>query len=492
MNDSDKLRGELQRIAKYGSVLAVLNWDEEVNLPPGAHAYRAEVSALLSADLHKKITSEKFAGLVKKLNDSADKLTEDERAIAVNAWRDISRAQKLPTEFVEKLSRLTSEAFGVWAKARKAKDFGIYQSTLEQMIEMKREEAELVGYSDSPYDALLDEFEPNMTSRQLDELLIPLAEHISGLVKEAAGKAKPDLGGYLYDIAAQEKLTHDVSKKLGYDLSRGRIDISPHPFTTTFHTTDVRITTRYDDKDFWVALGSTIHEVGHGLYEQGLPAEYYGTPLAEAVSLGIHESQSRMWENFVGRSRDFSTYLQPLLKKYFASQKLAYSVDDLHKWLNRVEPNFIRVESDEVTYNLHIVLRYEIEKQLIEGKLKVAELPEVWNQKVKDYLGLDVPNDAMGVLQDVHWSHGAIGYFPTYTLGNLYAAQFFNTATQKLPKLKEGFSKGEFGPLLTWLRQAIHSQGRRYSAAELVKKVTGEELNPEFLKQHLEQIVKLS
>jgi carboxypeptidase Taq len=293
-----------------------------------------------------------------------------------------------------------------------------------------------------------------------------------------------------YPQSAQAELNDEIAKALGYDMEAGRIDASPHPFTTSFHTTDVRITTRYDEADFWVSLGSTIHEVGHALYEQGLSEEHFGTPLGEAVSLGIHESQSRTWENQVGRSRAFSDYLHPRLKRYFPD--ISYSAEELHRWLNRISPNLIRVESDEVTYNLHIVLRYELEKALISGEIQVADLPAAWNEKVNKYLGLKVPDDAGGVLQDVHWSHGSFGYFPTYTLGNLYAAQFFETAKRALPSLEADFAKGDFSQLLTWLRQNIHSHGRRYSPAELVTKITGEKLDAKYLLDHLATKVELA
>jgi carboxypeptidase Taq len=278
-------------------------------------------------------------------------------------------------------------------------------------------------------------------------------------------------------------LNEEVATIIGYDLKAGRIDESAHPFTTGFHPTDIRITTRYGEDDFYVSLGSVIHEAGHAMYEQGLPAKEYGTPLGEAISLGIHESQSRIWENLVGRSMEFCEFLMPLLKKHFKDIK--FSAKDLHAWLNRVQPSLIRVESDETTYNLHIILRYEIEKDLIEGKLKVAELPIAWNAKMKEYLGIEAPDDAHGVLQDVHWSYGSIGYFPTYSLGNVYSAQLFNKAKKDIPELQAGFAKGEFSPFLKWLRKNIHQQGGRYHPEELIKKVTGEGLNSKYLVEYL-------
>jgi carboxypeptidase Taq len=330
---------------------------------------------------------------------------------------------------------------------------------------------------------LLDDFEPEMTSKKLDALFVPLAVDLTKLIKEVASKPQPSLPKTTYPIEQQKKLNEEVAKIIGYNLQAGRIDQSAHPFTTGFHPTDVRITTRYDEHDFYVSLGSVIHEVGHAMYEQGLPAKEYGTPLGESVSLGIHESQSRIWENQVGRSMEFCEFLLPLLKKHFNDIK--YSATELHAWLNRVQPSFIRVESDETTYNLHIILRYEIERDLIAGKLKVADLPEAWNGKMKQYLGVDVPDDANGVLQDVHWSYGSIGYFPTYSLGNVYAAQLFHKAKADIPSLQAGFAKGQFSPFLKWLRKNIHQEGGRYYPEELIEKVTGEGLNSKYLVDYL-------
>lgn len=477
-----KLKAELVELSKLGSAMAVLGWDQEVNLPAKAHRFRGEVNALLSSQLHQRFTAPEFVALVEELA-KADGLDGDGKVIARETWRDVSRARKLPPEFVANMARLTTAGFQAWAEARQKSDFKIFLPALQKIIDMKRREAELIGYSDSPYDALLDEFEPGMTTKRLDELVTPLAKQLSELIKQAKGKKVPVLPSLDYPIDKQIAMNEEIAKAIGYDLAAGRIDASPHPFTTSFHPTDVRVTTRYDKEDFWVSTGSVIHEVGHALYEQGLPANAFGNPLGEAVSLGIHESQSRGWENFVGRSRPFADYLNTLLVKHFG--ETPYTAEQLHAWLNRVQPSLIRVEADEVTYNLHIVLRYEVEAGLMKGEIKPADLPSVWSQKMKDYLGLDVPDDARGVLQDVHWSHGSVGYFPTYALGNLYAAQFFNAAKKALPNLEAGFAKGEFKDYLAWLRQNIHSKGRRYSPEELVQKVTGEPLNSKYLVNHL-------
>lgn len=486
------LRDQLLIIAKLGSALAVLGWDQEVNLPIKGHAMRGEVNSLLAADIHRRATSPEFVRLVKSLAQPGifNTLSSNEQVVVRETLRDVQRAQKLPVKFVEEFTRLSTEAFAAWAEARQKSDFSIFKPHLKKVIKMSQQEAEYIGYKDSPYDALLDGYEPGMTAKRLDELFVPLAKELSSLITQAKSNNLPQLPKFKYKISSQQNLNEAVAKDIGYDLEAGRIDESPHPFTTNFHPTDVRITTRYNESDFWVSLGSVIHEVGHALYEQGLPETEFGTPLGESVSLGIHESQSRIWENFVGRSQAFADYLYPLAQKHFG--KLPYGPKELYLWLNRVQPSLIRVESDEVTYNLHIIVRYELEKALLQNQLKVDDLPELWAQKMKEYLGVKVPNDAKGVLQDIHWSHGTIGYFPTYSLGNLYAAQIFHKITQDIPGLEEKFAAGNFKPFLSWLRKNIHQYGRRYQPEELIQRVTGEPLNTRYLWDHLRQRMELN
>lgn len=490
MDEVEKLIDELKLISKYGSALAVLGWDEEVNLPSKAHNFRGEVNALLGTELHKRVISPDLYARVQHLKDPKkfNNLSSDNKIIVREASRDIELARKLPASFIEELTILTTKAFEKWVEARASKDFKIFAPVLKQVIELKKREAELLGYKKSPYDALLDEYEPGMTVNKLDKIFKPLSLELTKLISSAKEIESVNLPVTKYPIEAQTIINNLISKQMGYDLDSGRIDVSPHPFTTSFHPTDVRITTRYDESDFWVSLGSTIHEVGHALYEQGLPQEHFGTPLGEAISLGVHESQSRAWENFVGRSKEFVSYLYPILKEYFPNVK--YSESQLYKWLNRVSPNLIRVESDEVTYNMHIILRYELEKALIEGQLIVEDLPKAWNEKINHYLGLSVPDDAQGVLQDVHWSHGSFGYFPTYTLGNIYSAQFHNTAIKNNANLENDFKKGDFSKYLNWLRINIHKEGRRYSPAEIVERVTGEGINSQYLLDHLAKKVE--
>jgi carboxypeptidase Taq len=486
MKDIQKLRSELVIMSKYGSALGVLNWDQEVNLPKKGHAFRGEINALLSADLHKRFTSKEFVKLVKKLYAPAsyDKLNKDDQIIVRETWRDLEKSLKIPTEMVEEMARLSIQAFNAWAEAREKSDFKIYQPYLEKIVALNQKQAELIGYKESPYDALLDDFEPGLTAMDVEKVFTPLAKELAKLVKKVKDKPKIKLPKAKYPIDIQVKMNHEIAKALGYDLDAGRIDVSPHPFTTGFHPTDVRITTRYNEDDFYYAVGCTVHETGHALYEQGLPAKEFGNALGEAVSLGIHESQSRMWENFVGRSPEFCHWLNTLLVKYFPNNP-KLSTEQIYDHLNHVRPSFIRVEADETTYNLHIVLRFEIEKGLVEGTIKVADLPEIWNAKMEQYLGVEVPDNARGVLQDVHWSHGTIGYFPTYTLGNIYAAQLFNKAKSEIPNLEAGFKKGEFDKLLNWLRKNIHREGSRYYPEELIKKITGEGLNPKYLIDYL-------
>jgi carboxypeptidase Taq len=486
MKDIQKLRNELVILSKYGSALGVLNWDQEVNLPKKAHQFRGEINALLSADLHRRFTSDEFVGLVKKLHEpkNFEKLNKDEQIIVRETWRDVEKSLKIPTEMVEEMARLSTEAFAAWADAREKSDFKLYQPYLEKIVALNQKQAGLLGYKESPYDALLDDFEPGLKASTIESVFTPLAKELAQIVKQNKNQKAPSLPKAKYPVDIQVKMNHELAADLGYDLQAGRIDVSPHPFTTGFHPTDVRITTRYQEDDFYYAAGCTIHETGHALYEQGLNAKEFGTPLGESVSLGIHESQSRMWENFVGRSPEFVHYLNKLVQKYFPKNP---KIEDatIYKYLNRIEPSLIRVEADETTYNLHIVLRFEIEKGLIEGSIKVADLPEIWNAKMKQYLGVKVPDDAHGVLQDVHWSHGTIGYFPTYTLGNIYAAQLFNKAKSEIPNMEAGFLRGDFAPLLKWLRKNIHQEGSRYYPEELVNKVTGEGLNSKYLIDYL-------
>jgi carboxypeptidase Taq len=405
----------------------------------------------------------------------------------VNLQRDYDRKTKLPQSLVEEIAKLSVLGQQLWVEARKANDFPRFRPLLERMVELKRQEAAAIGYDHQPYDALLDEYEPGAKTVEVGRALGGLREQLVPLVAEiATSPRRPNLGPLErgYPAALQEKFGKQTSERIGFDFQRGRLDTTDHPFCGGAGPHDVRLTTRYDDS-LGGALFSTLHEAGHGIYEQGLPADRYGLPTGEAVSLGIHESQSRMWENFVGRSRPFWEHFFPQAQSMFPDAIGNVSLDDFYFAINDVRPSLIRTESDEVTYNLHILIRFELELLLVNDELKVVDLPAAWNAKYREYLGIESPTDSDGVLQDVHWSGGAIGYFPTYSLGNLYAAQLFEAAARDLGDLPAMFRRGEFLSLRDWLRRHIHSQGRRYPAAVLAQRVTGVPLSHDALLRHL-------
>lgn len=462
-------------------------------MPPKAAAFRAEQSAAMAGLVHSRFTSPRVGELIEAAAEEVRGLPPDsvEAANVRETRRKYLRQKKLPATLVEELSRTTVLSEHSWAASRKANDYAAFKPYLARMYELKRQEVACYGYETEPYDALLEDYEPGERAANLRAILGglrgPLVELVAK-VTEAARKGKGPSADVLarhYPRQAQEAFARQVATELGFDFSGGALAVSAHPFCSGIAPGDVRITTRYDESNFGDAFYSVLHETGHALYEQGLPSEHFGTPAGEAVSLGIHESQSRMWENLVGRSRSFWQYLLPRAREAFGSTLADVDVEQMYRAVNRIEPSLIRVEADEATYNLHILLRFELETALLEGSLSVDDLPGVWKARMKSDLGVEVPNDADGCLQDVHWSAGLVGYFPTYTLGNLYAAQFFQRARQELGDLDAMFARGQFAPLLAWLRRNIHQYGRRYTAAELVRRVTGQPLSPAPLLEHL-------
>ena len=495
----DLLKKTLGQIHHLRDAAAVLSWDQETYMPPGGGAIRAEQLATLQTLAHDQFVSTETESLLAFFldvttgtlhPDHTSTLDESSQALLRETWRDFSHAKKLPSAFVNQLERECSLAQQVWAEARKTNDFQLFLPNLQRLVKLKRQEAEYLGYKDSPYNALLDTYEPGSTVAQLRPLFATLRTALIRLldcIRESPVQPKAHLLTQSYDKTQQVDFGRLVLKHMGYDFQRGRLDLSAHPFTTSFHPTDVRVTSRVFETDLPSCLFSCIHEGGHGLYEQGLPAKNYGTPLGEALSLGIHESQSRLWENCVGRSRAFWGYFYPKLQEVFPAQLGEVPAEEFYLAINRVTPSLIRVEADELTYNLHIMVRFEIELDLIEGRLEVEDLPEVWNAKVQEYLGIVPPSDAEGVLQDVHWSFGAFGYFPTYTLGNLYAAMLFRQAQKDLPGLDQSISQGDLIPLKGWLNDRVHRWGRQYTSAELLQRVTGKSLTPEPFIQDLEQ-----
>lgn len=490
----EPLINRLLEIRRIQSAASVLSWDQETYMPAGGGAARAEQIATLEGLAHEKLVSQEVETLLADWIDPATGQAaagwdEPSRSLLRETWRDFSRAQKLPSAFVIRLSRECSLAQQAWVTAREESRFSKFLPSLRTIISLKREEADYLGYRNSPYDALLDTYEPGATIGQLAPLFTELRERLVVLLRkvQASGVAVDDTCLHQrFDQAKQIEFGRLVLVAMGYDFERGRLDLSAHPFTTSFHPTDVRVTTRVFEKDLPSCLFSCIHEGGHGLYDQGLDPRYYGSPLGESVSLGIHESQSRLWENCVGRSRAFWHCFYPILQQTFPQQLATVPLDLFYAAINRASPSLIRVEADELTYNLHIMLRVEIEQALIENRVQPDDLPELWNEKMQSYLGIVPEQDAEGVLQDVHWSMGAFGYFPTYTLGNLYAVQFFEQAKQELPQLEEHIAAGQLVPLRRWLEQKIHRWGRMFTPDHLARRVTGKGVSPEPFLHYLE------
>lgn len=474
-----KLLAQMKEISALAQVGGLLSWDQETMMPPAAAAARAEQSAAQAGVIHEKFTAPGVGEWLRELAAAPEKLSEDER-VCVREWlRDYDKATKLPGELVRELASTASLAQEAWVKARKASDFSAFAPWLAKTIDLKRRQAKAYGYQGSPYDALLDDYEPGATVAKLDPLFEELRR---GLVPIAAAirNSKAAIDATLlmrrYPEAKQEALAREVMGRLGVDENATRLDRSAHPFCAGIASPfDVRLTTRYDERWLPGSLYGVIHESGHALYDLGLDTKHAGTPLAEPVSLGIHESQSRFWENIVGRSRPFLRFLLPRLKRRFPRELRGAGVEALYRAVNRVAPSCIRVEADEVTYNLHVVLRYEIEKGLLAGELAVPELPSLWTEKMKALLGVRPKNNAEGVLQDVHWSSGLVGYFPTYTLGNLCAAQLWSAMRKDIRGAEGRIARGEFAPILSWLHEHIHRHGRRYDSAELIRRATGEE-----------------
>lgn len=486
----EKLIGELREISLLGSVASVLGWDERTQLPAKGTDHRANQLSLLAGMTHRRFTSPRIDELLGAVEGS-DLLRDPDDAPAVNVRetrRSYDRARKLPESLVQEQTRVAVLAQQAWGEARRKSGYAGFSPWLDQTLKLKLQEAKCVGYSVHPYDALLDEFEPGDTTADLTRVFEDLRQPLVDLIRrigESGNKAPAEILERRYPAAAQEKLAREAATAVGFDFDAGRLDVSLHPFCTDLGPGDVRMTTRYDENYFGDAFFGVLHETGHGLYGQGLPKEHRGTPRGSPVSLGIHESQSRMWENLVGRSRPFWSFFLPKARNAFPEALAGVSEDDWYRAINDVRPSFIRTESDETTYNLHILLRFELEQAMMSGDLSVGDLPAAWNERMRKYLGLTPADDARGVLQDIHWSGGAIGYFPTYTLGNLYAAQFFEQAIEDVGDLDAQFARGEFRPLLDWLRANIHSRGKQLTARKLVKKVTGKDLSAEPLLRHL-------
>lgn len=471
-----KLKTRLADVHNLNMAGALLDWDQQTYMPSGGVEARSEQRATLSKLAHQMLASDETAQLLQSCEAEND--VENAAFLRV-ARREFEHATKLPADLVEETSRVTSIAQEVWGSARAANDYALFAPHLEKIVELSRRTAEALGYADRLYDALLDQYEEGMTCAQLDPIFAQLKAASIPLIEKIAGKPPIDdsILARDYDGQTQKIFAERVLEECGFDFTRGRQDLSVHPFCTNFSRDDVRITTRLNTADLQSALFGSMHEMGHALYEQGVARELDGNVLGGGVSLGVHESQSRLWENQIGRSRDFWKHNFSRLQSTFPAQLNDVSLDDFYRAINKVQPSCIRVEADEVTYNLHIILRYEMENDLLEGRLSVADAPAAWNAKMQSYLGVTPPDDAHGILQDVHWSIGALGYFPTYSLGNILSAQLWNRVLDAAPEVESDIARGDFSILLAWLRENIHRYGKTFTPKQLVQRATGEALD---------------
>jgi carboxypeptidase Taq len=479
----------VREMGKLGAATALLHWDQQTYIPKKGHEGRAEVIGKLARMTFELLVSPQMAEFIEKLDrpEVKDDLSEQDRAMIRVLAKEHRRRKAIPPELYEQFIITTSKAQAVWQEARAKSDFAMFQSWLGRIVEFVRQFAELYGYKENPYDALIEDYEPGMTARELTEIIKNLREELVPFVQrlmEEGQRPRTDFLRGEFSVEKQEELTLRALRAMGYDFEAGRQDTTAHPFTITIGPHDVRVTTRFVPHDPLSALFSSIHEGGHALYDQGLAPELRWTGLDEGASMGVHESQSRTWENLVGRSHPFWRFFYPTMQELFPQFK-DVPLEDFYRAVNRVEPSLIRVEADEVTYNLHIMLRFELEEALLNKRIEVKELPELWNEAMKKYLGVVPPDDANGVLQDVHWSGGMLGYFPSYMLGNLYAAQIFNTITEEIPNLEAKIAQGELLPLREWLKEKIHRHGRIYEPKKLLERVTGEGPNPRYFMHYI-------
>ncbi|MBV8099967.1 MAG: carboxypeptidase M32 [Verrucomicrobia bacterium] len=487
MDSYQKLVARFKEVQLLRSTSAILEWDEQTYLPKKAVQYRADQLSYLASKAHLLGTAPEVGDWLTACEQAAYPADSDEAANVYNWRHDYNLATKLPVTFVEEFERTAALAREAWKEARQAANFAGFQSHLEKVIDLSKQKADRFGYKASPYDALMDQFEPGATVSYLTPIFAELKSALVDLVQTiSSGTQNGEPLAGKYPVAEQQTFNRQIAAALGYDFDAGRIDTTTHPFATSLGPDDQRITTRYDETLFQVSLYGIMHETGHGLYEQGLAKEAFGTPLGTAASLGIHESQSRLWENHVGRSASFWDRWHADAVRYLPDLN-RFDPDAVIRGVQQVRPSFIRVEADEVTYDLHILLRFEIEVGLIEGKIAVSDLPAIWNERFAELFGIKVPNDRIGVLQDIHWSLGALGYFPTYTLGNLNAAQLMNRASSDIAGLNDSLADGEYRPLLDWLRHHIHRYGRRYLPNDLMARATGEPTQARYRIEYLRE-----
>lgn len=491
-----KFREYLTKIEYMSSATGVLYWDMRTGIPKKGIPYRGEVLGYLSGETYKLQTSDTMREFIEYFS-SINNLDDVTKSMVENAKKNYDQTKKIPEDKYKEYVILTSNAEAAWEEAKEKSDFNIFKPFLEKLVKFNQEFIGYWGYKDNKYNTLLDFYEPGITVERLDIVFSELREAIVNLLSRIErSENKPECHFFKkkFTREEQEDFGEYILRQMGYDFDAGRLDVSTHPFTINFSNKDVRITTHYDENEFRSALFSSIHEGGHALYEQDIPDDLRGTMLGTGVSMGIHESQSRYYENILGRSKEFWTYFYPEAQRRF-EQFNGIESNDFYRGINTVEPSLIRVEADELTYSLHVIIRYEIEKALINGEVKIEDLPAVWNAKYKEYLGVEPKNDAEGVLQDMHWSGGSFGYFPSYALGNLYGAQFLNKMVKDMPNYHKDIEAGNLGSIHEWLKENIHKHGAVYKPADLIKRVTGEELTAkyfiEYLNKKYESIYKL-
>ncbi len=476
-----------REIALLDSTNSLLQWDQETGLPKKGVPWRAEELSYLSGLTHRLFTAPEVGGWISDC-EAKGLAAESTEAANVRGWRrDYDRATKIPVDLVEEHARTKALANGIWIEARQRSDFGHFAPILAIIFEQVRQMADHWGYEGSRYNALLEGFEPGARVDDLKKLFDAFRPRLIEVLKSALEKSKsaPMLEGD-FPIAAQMAFNEEVARAIGFDFEAGRVDATTHPFCTRPGPGDTRLTTRYDTGNFLSSFFSVLHEAGHGMYEQGLDQDAYGTPMGSAISLGLHESQSRLWENLVGRTPDFWAHWYPRAAEHFPALR-RYTPEQVCAAVNRVSPSFIRVEADQVTYDLHIMLRFELERRMLEGELPLKDVPATWNEEFEKSFGLKVPDDAHGCLQDIHWSAGLIGYFPTYSLGNLNGAQLYATALREKPEIESELKAGTYSTLLGWMRDKVHRKGSALLPQELMKSATG---RPTDIEDHLAMLTK--
>jgi carboxypeptidase Taq len=478
----DRFKEIMGEIADVRNAAALSSWDQQTYMPPGGNEARGHQMATLGKIAHELGTSQELGKLLSDLQtEFAGDQSSDEAAMVRVALRDYKKETCVPADFVVEQALVTSAAYEAWHEARAKSDFSIFRPHLEKVVELVRKYVTFFPPADHPYDTLLDDFEPGMKTADVQAIFKAMRPKQVELLRAIAESRQVD-DKFLHRKYNEQKLwdfSAGVTRAFGYDWTRGRMDHAPHPFEQSFSVGDVRITNRFEPGNPMATIFSAMHESGHAMYEQGINPAYDRTSLAHGTSLAVHESQSRMWENLVGRSLPFWEYFYPRLKAVFPSQLEGVTVKKFYKAINKVEPSFIRVNADEATYNMHIMLRLELEIAMVEGKVNIKDLPAIWNGKMEEYLGITPENDAQGVLQDIHWSYGSIGYFSTYALGNIVSAQLWEKINKDIPNLSDQIRKGKFDELLAWLRKNVHRYGHKYDPQDLVKKVTGSKINAE-------------